>query len=60
LVEAPADVFEDAERLSQLERRLTYGVESMLGISCNVTLVGPKQIPRSEGKAVRVVDKRRL
>jgi phenylacetate-CoA ligase len=32
----------------------------MLGITCKVTLVGPKQIQRSEGKAVRVVDKRQL
>jgi phenylacetate-CoA ligase len=60
LVEAPAEVYENPERLAQLERRLTYGVESMLGITCKVTLVGPKQIQRSEGKAVRVVDKRQL
>jgi phenylacetate-CoA ligase len=59
LIEAPAAVFEDAERLSQLERRLTNGVESTLGISCRVQVVGPRQIQRSEGKAVRIVDKRR-
>jgi phenylacetate-CoA ligase len=60
LVEASAAIFNDAERLSQLERRLIYSMESMLGISCRVQIVGPKQIQRSEGKAVRVVDKRRL
>ncbi|HEX5690545.1 MAG TPA: phenylacetate--CoA ligase, partial [Roseiflexaceae bacterium] len=60
LVEAPAAIFGDQERLSQLERRLTYGVESALGIACRVKLVGPKQIQRSEGKAVRIVDKRQL
>jgi phenylacetate-CoA ligase len=60
LVEAPAAIFDDAERLAQLERRLTYGVESTLGITCRVSLVGPKQIQRSEGKAVRIVDKRRI
>ncbi|HEY3231460.1 MAG TPA: phenylacetate--CoA ligase, partial [Roseiflexaceae bacterium] len=32
LVEAHAAIFDDAERLSQLERRLTYDMESMLGI----------------------------
>jgi phenylacetate-CoA ligase len=58
LVEAPAAVFDDAERLSQLERRLTYDMESMLGITCRVRVVGPRQIQRSEGKAVRIVDKR--
>jgi phenylacetate-CoA ligase len=60
LVEAPAALFETPERLSQLERRLAFGVESALGISCKVQVVAPRQIQRSEGKAVRVVDKRRL
>jgi phenylacetate-CoA ligase len=60
LVEVQAEVFGSPERLAQLERRLSYNVNSTLGISCKVTLVGPKQIPRSEGKAVRVVDRRRL
>jgi phenylacetate-CoA ligase len=60
LVEVSAEVFDSPERLAQIERRLTYDVESALGISCKVTLVRPKQIPRSEGKAVRVVDRRQL
>ena len=40
-----------------------YGVDAiktMLGISPKVHLVSPKTIERSEGKAVRVVDKRKL
>ncbi len=60
LVEVSAEVFGSPERLSQLERRLNYEVQSTLGITCRVQLVGPKQIQRSEGKAVRIVDKRRL
>jgi phenylacetate-CoA ligase len=60
LVEAPAAIFDDAERLGQLERRLIYSMESLLGITCKITLLGPKQIQRSEGKAVRIVDRRRL
>jgi phenylacetate-CoA ligase len=32
----------------------------MLGIRAKIKLVEPKSIPRSEGKAVRVVDKRKL
>jgi phenylacetate-CoA ligase len=32
----------------------------MLGILAEVTLVEPKTIARSEGKAVRVIDKRNL
>ena len=60
LVEASAEVYRDQVRLVQLEKRLNYEVQSTLGITCNVKLVGPREIERSEGKAVRVVDKRRL
>ena len=58
LVEASVEIFEDAGRLAQIEVRLNSGVASTLGISCRVRVVGPRQIPRSEGKAVRVVDRR--
>jgi phenylacetate-CoA ligase len=57
-VEAPAEVYADTTRLRQLEHRLTARVESMLGITCRVQVVGPQQLPRSEGKAVRIVDRR--
>jgi phenylacetate-CoA ligase len=60
LVEAPVEIYANRDRLVQHERRLSHEVRSALGISCNVKLVGPRQIERSEGKAVRVVDKRRL
>ena len=60
LVEVPSAIFEDKERLVQLERTLSYDVRSALGVTCKVQLVGPKQIERSEGKAARVVDKRNL
>jgi phenylacetate-CoA ligase len=60
LVEAPAEIFGNHDHLVQLGKRLNYEVQSSLGITCNVTLVKPREIERSEGKAVRVVDKRRL
>jgi len=60
LVEAPASVNGDREHFIQLENRLSYEVQSSLGISCRVLLVAPREIARSEGKAVRVVDKRDL
>jgi phenylacetate-CoA ligase len=60
LVEAPAEIYGDQDRLIQLEKRLSYNVQSTLGITCKVKLVGPRKIARSEGKAVRVVDKRSL
>lgn len=52
----PAD---DADR-AQREKKLVSGLKSMLGILVDVHLVEPKSIPRSEGKAVRVIDKRSL
>jgi phenylacetate-CoA ligase len=67
IVECPADVYdggksgdglEKSEHLIQLEKRLSFEVQSALGITCNVKLVGPREIARSEGKAVRVIDKR--
>ena len=60
LVEAPAEVHGNQERLVQIEKRLSYEVQSALGIVCKVKLVGPREIARSEGKAVRVVDKRTI
>lgn len=60
LVEVPAAVHRSEERLVQLEKRLSYELQSALGITCRIKLVGPREIERSEGKAVRVVDKRKL
>ncbi len=60
LVETPAEIYGNQDRLVQLEKRLSYNVQSALGITCKVKLVGPREIARSEGKAVRVVDKRTI
>ena len=48
--------FNTAER----ERVIVAGLKSMLGIKVDVKVVEPKTITRSEGKAVRVIDKRDL
>lgn len=50
-----------SDKMSELEKlrqRLEDAMENTLGISVSVTLVEPGSIPRSEGKAKRVVDKR--
>jgi len=60
LVEAPAHIYGNSDHLVQLEKRLSFEVQSTLGINCNVKMVGPREIGRSEGKAVRVVDKRKI
>ena len=41
-------------------KKLVAGLKAMLGIYAEVTLVEPKSITRSDGKAVRVIDKRNL
>jgi phenylacetate-CoA ligase len=43
-----------------MEKSLSEAMKSMLGINPKVHLVAPKTIARSEGKAVRVIDKRKL
>ena len=42
------------------QNELVDGLKSMLGIKAKVSLVAPKTIARSEGKAVRVIDKRKI
>ena len=42
------------------EKALATAIKTMLGINPKVHLVEPKSITRSEGKAVRVIDKRKL
>lgn len=60
-VEMTAEMFTD--NMGEIERRqkeLVDGLRSMLGLAAKVTLVAPKSIVRSEGKAVRVIDKRKI
>lgn len=46
--------------VTALEKSLANAMKTMLGINPTVHLVSPKSIARSEGKAVRVIDKRKL
>lgn len=46
--------------MDEVKNRIRREVESTLGIAATVTLVEPKAIARSEGKAKRVIDKRVL
>lgn len=60
-VEVSEKMFSDeVRRLEELEAKLRHEIASVLGISAKIKLVEPKTIPRSEGKARRVVDKREL
>lgn len=60
-VELQPEMFSDTVReISAREQKLADALKSMLGIGAKVHLLAPKSIQRSEGKAVRVIDKRRL
>ena len=60
-VEMNPDKFTDTVRgVTEQEKALAEAMKTMLGINPKVHLVAPKSIVRSEGKAVRVIDKRKL
>ncbi|MBO5230380.1 MAG: phenylacetate--CoA ligase [Clostridia bacterium] len=60
-VELSPEQFSDTvKELSAKEKALANAIKTMLGINPRVHLVAPKTITRSEGKAVRVIDKRKL
>ena len=60
-VEMTAETFSDTVAdITKKENELVNALRAMLGITARVHLVAPKSITRSEGKAVRVIDKRKL
>ncbi len=60
-VEVNENVFSDeVKNLQNMERKLENNIKEMLSVSAQVKLVEPKSIQRSEGKAVRVIDKRKI
>ena len=60
-VEMTPEMFSDnLSEVTAKEKELVAGLKAMLGIYAKVTLVNPKTITRSEGKAVRIIDKRNL
>jgi len=60
-VEMSQEMFSDnMAEVSNREKELVASLKGMLGIQAKVHLVAPKSITRSEGKAVRVIDKRKL
>ncbi len=60
-VEMTPEMFSDSlSRVSVKEKELVEALKAMLGIYAKVRLVAPKTITRSEGKAVRIIDKRNL
>ena len=60
-VEVSEDIFSDAvKNLEGLAKQIQMEIKDLLGVSCKVSLVEPKTIQRSEGKAKRVIDNRKI
>ena len=60
-VEMTPEMFTDnMGEIASRQKLLVDGLKSMLGLKSKVTLVAPKSIARSEGKAVRVIDRRKI
>ena len=60
-VEMTPEMFTDnLGEVNKKQSELVEGLRSMLGLKAKVTLVAPKTIVRSEGKAVRVIDNRKI
>ena len=62
-VEMTGEVFTSTDSLGEMQRLQKYiqsQIKSVVGIMTKVTIVPPKTLPRSEGKAKRVVDNRKL
>jgi len=60
-VETSKKLFSDEVRhLEEVKKRIEKHIENSIGLRVKVTLVEPKTLPRSEGKAKRVIDKRQL
>jgi phenylacetate-CoA ligase len=60
-VEVDEATFSDEVRqLQVLEKKIEHNIKDYLGVSAKVRLVEPRSIPRSEGKAQRVIDKRKI
>jgi phenylacetate-CoA ligase len=51
---------DEIKELENLTRKISHVLQTALGLAVKVTLVEPKTIARSEGKAKRVIDKRKL
>ena len=60
-VEMTPEMFTDnMGEIEKRQKKIVEGLKNMLGIKANVILVSPKSITRSEGKAVRVIDTRKI
>jgi phenylacetate-CoA ligase len=60
-VEVTPEIFSDKVRaMESVQQKIAHAIFNIIGIHAQVTLVEPRSIPRSEGKAKRLLDQRKM
>ena len=60
-VELTDEMFSDSvSKIEKIKNQIASEIKSVVGIQAKITLVEPKSIPRSEGKAKRIIDNRKI
>lgn len=60
-IEMPENLaFDSVREVEKEENRIKVAMQTTLGVSAKIKLVEPRSLPRSEGKAVRVIDNRQI
>ena len=57
---SPALFSDEVKHVEEIKRNIESKIHNEIGLRVNISLVEPKSLPRSEGKAVRVIDKRNI
>mgnify|MGYP001293301187 CR=1 FL=1 len=57
---SPALFSDEVKHIEEIKKDIENRIHSEIGLRVNISLVEPQSLPRSEGKAVRVVDKRNI
>ena len=57
---SPSVALDEVAHVEEIRKKLTADMTSALSVSAKITLVSPGTITRSEGKAKRITDKRKL
>ena len=61
MVEMTDELFSDeVRRIENMEAKIAHALAGVLSVSATVRLMAPRSIERSEGKARRVIDKRKI
>ena len=55
---SPALFSDEVKHIEEIKKNIESRIHSEIGLRVSISLVEPKSLPRSEGKAVRVIDKR--